>query len=197
MPKGIPLTAQEQQRRRKEIFEASVHLIFEKGFSNTSMREIAGAAGVGKSTLYDYFKSKEDILISYFESEIRKITERARKIVELDLEVSERLRKIMQMHLEYLVDNKKFYLKLTMEAQILSLGSQQIIQAQRHTYQDMLCSLIEEGIKTGEFRSINPLFAARSIFSLLSTAVFTSRPSGTPDEMMDDVVNIFFMGIQA
>ena len=70
MPKGIPLTQEEQQRRRKEIFSASAGLFLEKGFTETSMREIAHAAGVGKSTLYDYFSSKEEILVFYFGDQI-------------------------------------------------------------------------------------------------------------------------------
>ena len=197
MPKGIPLTEEEQQRRRKEIFDTSVHLILEKGFNETTMREIAAAAGIGKSTLYDYFASKDEILIKYFEGEIQKITERAKEIMNLDLSISEKLRRIMQMHLAYLVDNKKLYLKLTVEAQRLSLQSQQRIQTSRHTYQDMLRALIEAGIQAGEFREINPLLAARSIFSLLSLAVFTSRPTGTPLEMMEDAMDIFFNGVQA
>jgi TetR/AcrR family transcriptional regulator, cholesterol catabolism regulator len=197
MPKGIPLTEEEQQRRRKEIFEASVHLFLENGFTETSMREIAKAAGVGKSTLYDYFKSKDEILISYFEDEIQKITARAQKIAQQDLSVSEKLRQIMELHLAYLVDNKLFYLKLTVEAQRLALASQLQIQTARHAYQDILRNLIEEGIQSGEFRETNPLFAARSIFTLLSTAVFTSRPTGTPEEMLQEALGIFFTGIQA
>ncbi len=197
MPKGIPLTEEEQQRRRKEIFDTSVHLFLEKGFNETSMREIAVAAGIGKSTLYDYFGSKDEILITYFEDEIQKITEHAKEIAEQDMSVSEKLRCIMHMHLEYLVDNKNLYLKLTVEAQRLSFQSQQEIQIARHAYQDMLRALVEEGIQNGEFREINPLFAARSIFTLLSIAVFTSRPTGTPAEMMEDAIEIFFKGVQA
>ena len=197
MPKGIPLTEEQQQRRRKEIFDASVHLFLEKGFHETSMREIAKAAGVGKSTLYDYFKSKDEILVSYFEDEIQKITTKAQNIAQQDLSVSEKLAQIMEFHLRYLVDNKLFYLKLTLEAQRLALGSQQQIQVARHAYQDMLRGLIEEGIESSEFREINPLFAARSIFTLLSTAVFTSRPTGTPEEMLQEALGIFFTGIQA
>lgn len=197
MPKGIPLTEEEQQRRRKQIFDTSVHLILQKGFNETSMREIAAAAGVGKSTLYDYFSSKDEILIKYFEAEIQKITERAKEIMNLDLSISVKLSRIMQMHLAYLVDNKSQYLKLTVEAQRLSLQSQQRIQTARHTYQDMLRTLIEAGIQSGEFREVNPLLAARSIFTLLSLAVFTSRPTGSPQEMMEDAMDIFFQGVQA
>jgi len=197
MPKGIPLTEEEQQRRRKEIFDASVHLFLDKGFNETSMREIAEAAGIGKSTLYDYFESKDEILISYFEDEIRKITANALEINAQDFSISEKLRQIMHMHLMYLVDNKLLYLKLSVEAQRLALESQQQIQTARHAYQDMLRTLIEAGIQSGEFREINPLFAARSIFTLLSTSVFTSRPTGTPEEMLQEALSIFFTGIQA
>ena len=196
MPKGIPLTDEEQLRRRKELFDASVHLFLEKGFNETSMREIAEAAGVGKSTLYDYFESKDEILISYFENELQKITTRAQKIAEQDLSATEKLRQIMQMHLSYLVENKQFYLKLTLESQRLAIQSQQRIQTSRHVYQDLLRGLVEEGVLTGEFRDINPLFAARSIFTLLSLAVFTSRPTGTPEEMMQDAMDIFFKGLR-
>ena len=195
MPKGIPLTDEQQQQRRKEIFDASVHLFLEKGFNETSMREIAKAAGVGKSTLYDYFKSKDEILISYFEGEIQKITAHAQEIAGQELTVAEKLRQIMHMHMGYLLDNKQFYTKLMLESQRLALQSQQRIQTSRHAYQDMLRRLIEEGIQSGEFRAINPLFAARSIFSLLTLAVFTSRPTGTPDEMLEDAITIFFDGV--
>jgi AcrR family transcriptional regulator len=197
MPKGIPLTEEEQQRRRKQIFDASVHLFLEKGFNETSMREIAKAAGMGKSTLYDYYQTKDDILVSYFEHEIDKITTQAEQIIQGNSTYSEKLRKIMQAHLNFLMDSKQTFLKLTLEAQRLSQESQEHIQTHRHAYQDMLRSLIEEGIRQGEFRPVNPLFAARSIFSLLSISVFTTRPTGTPDEMLDQALGILLQGIQA
>ena len=199
MPKGIPLTEEEQKRRRKEIFDASVHLFLEKGFKATAMREIAEAAGVGKSTLYDYFKSKDEILVSYFEDVISDLTENAKAIVTKELGITEKLRKLMEMHLTYLVESKPFYLMLSLEIQTLSLGSQKKIQVQRYAYQDIFRDVIKEGIDTGVYRSVNPLFAARSIFQLLSLTVFTSRPDaiGDPKEMMDEVMSIFFEGIQA
>ena len=197
MPKGIPLTEEELERRRKQILGASIDLILEQGFNETSMRQIAAAAGVGKSTLYDYFKSKDEILISYFENEIEAITGRALAIANQDQSMTDKLTKIMQMHLAYLVDNKHLYLKLSIESARLAQASQQKIQVKRHAYQDLLRALVEEGIRQGEFRSVDPLFAARSIFMLLTNAVFTSRPTGTPEEMLAEAQGIFFRGVQA
>ncbi len=195
MPKGIPLTKEEQERRRKEIFDASVHLFLEQGFNETSMRQIATAAGMGKSTLYNYFKSKDEILISYFENELEAITEQAQIIIQQNLSATEKLKQIMLMHLEYLVANKNFYLKLSVEGQRLAQESQLKIQVKRYAYQDMIRELIEQGIRQGEFRQVDTLFAARSINMLLTNAVFTSRPTGTPEEMLAEAQGILFNGI--
>ena len=195
MPKGIPLTQEEQARKRQEIFDASVHLFVEKGFNETSMREIAGAAGIGKATLYDYFKTKDDILLSFFEREISEITERAAGVARQSLPAADKLRRIMQMHLEHWLLRKGFYLRLTIEAQRLALESQQRIQVARHAYQDMLRGLVEDGIREGAFRPVDSLLATRLLLNMITPVVFTSRPTGSPQEMLDEALEIFIRGI--
>jgi TetR/AcrR family transcriptional regulator, cholesterol catabolism regulator len=197
MPRGVPLTDEEQVRRRQEIFDASVHLFIEKGFNETSMREIAAAAGVGKATLYDYFRTKDEILLSFFERESQTMADRAKEIARQDLPAANKLRRVMQMHLEFWLSRKDFYLRLTVEAQRLTLQSQRRLQAARHAYQDMLRGLIEDGIREGAFRPVDPLLATRMLLTLSTPVVFTSRPSGTPQQMMDEAIGIFLRGVEA
>jgi len=196
MPKGIPLTEEELDRRRHEIFNTAVTLFIEKGFSETSVREIADAAGVGKSTIYDYFPSKDEILIAYVVDEVSHMTAEAEEICSLDLSAGDKFRRLLRRHLDYVLANKSVYLRLTYEVQRLSLESQQRIQKHRHAYQDMLCELLRQGIQHGEFRPVNPLLAVRAMFNLLTSAVFTSRPTGSPEEMLSDTVDIFFKGLE-
>lgn len=197
MPKGIPLTPDELDRRRHQVFAASVHLFLEKGFQETSMQEIAAAAGMGKSTLYDYFKTKDEILISVMEDGINDLAERAKQIASQDLPAAEKLHQVMHAHLEYLLENKEFYERMMFEVQRLGPESQRRIQVTRHAYQDLLCRLVEEGTREGSFRDVNPLLAARTILSILTPAVFTHRPTGTPEQMMDEAIEIFIRGVQA
>jgi len=197
MPKGIPLTEEVLDHRRGEIFKAAMHLIVEKGFAETSMREIAEVAGVGKSTLYDYFPSKDEILISYVVDEVRQMTAWAEEIIAQELSIADKFRRILRRHLEYMLSNKQLFLKLTFEAQRLSFESQQRIQVHRHAYQDMLCELIREGIQGGEFRPVNPMLALRSMFGLLTSAAYTSRPTGSPEEMLMEAFDIIFKGLEA
>jgi len=197
MPKGIPQTEDGLNLRRRAILDAVAHLIIEKGFHDTSMREISLAAGVGKSTLYDYFPAKDDILIAYVADEIHYITTQANEIMSQNLSAPEKIRRIMHKQLEYMAANKLLYMRLSIEIQRLGFESQQRIQQHRHAYQDMLCQLVQDGIQNGEFRPVNPLLAIRGMFAFMSTAVFTSRPTGSPEEMMQDAIDIIFKGLEA
>jgi hypothetical protein len=103
----------------------------------------------------------------------------------------------MQAHLEHLLEQKDFYTNLLFEVQRLSVEDQRRLQVKRHVYQDLLCSLIEQAIQEGAFRPVTPLLAARIILSLLTPAVFTSRPTGTPEQMMEEAIDIFYRGVTA
>ncbi len=161
------------------------------------MQEIAVASGMGKSTLYDYFKSKDEILLSVVEDGIYDLTERARHIASQDVPAAEKIHQVMHAHLEYLLENKEFYNRILYEVQRLGPESQWRIQIKRHAYQDLLCRLVEEATREGSFRAVNPLLAARTILAILSPAVFTHRPTGTPEQMMDEAIEIFVRGVQA
>lgn len=197
MPKGIPLTEEDQESRRHEIFHKVVRVFVKKGFQETSMREIAELAGIGKSTLYDYFKTKDDILLYFFEDQLNDLTEVAQKIALQNIPAEKRLGQLMKTHLEFLQANKSLFMKLTLEAQRLKLDSQKQIQNKRHAYQDLLRGLIEEGIREGAFRNVDPLLTSRMLINTMTPVVFTSRPTGTPEEMLEATMDIFLKGLQA
>jgi AcrR family transcriptional regulator len=196
MPKGIPLTEEQQAKRRHEIFHQVANVFLQKGFQETSMREIAQAAGLGKSTLYDYFKTKDEILVYYFEDQLNDLTGEAQKIAMQNSAADKRLREIMEMYMEYMQANKSLFTKISLEAQRLKLESQKQIQEKRHTYQDLIRALIDEGIREGVFRNVNSLLAARLLLSAMAPVIFGSRFTGSPQEMMKETLDIFFKGIE-
>lgn len=197
MPKGIPLTKEEQAKRRHEIFHQVVNVFLKKGFQETSMREIAEAAGLGKSTLYDYFQTKDEILVYFFEDQLNDLAADAQKIARQNVTADIRLRRIMEAYIESLQANKSLFMKMSMEVQRLKPDSQKQIQVRRHAYQDMIRMLIEEGIREGVFRKVNALLAARLLISAMAPVIYTSRMTGTPQEMLKDTLDILFKGIKA
>lgn len=197
MPKGIPLTEDEQARRRHEIFHQVVPIFAKKGFQETSMQEIATAAGLGKSTLYDYFRTKDEILVYFFEDQLNDLTEQAQKIAMENCSADARLRRIMEAYVESLQANKSLFMKMMYESQRLKPESQKLIQKRRHDYQDMIRALIQEGIREGVFRKVNSLLAARLLIGTIGPVIYGSRLTGTPQEMLKETLDIFFRGIEA
>ncbi len=197
MPKGIPLTEEEQARRRHEIFHQVVPILVKKGFQETSMQEIAGAAGLGKSTLYDYFKTKDEILVYFFEDQWNDVIEEAQKIAMQNCSADVRLRRIMESYVESLQANKNLFMKMTIESQRLKADSQKQIQKSRYAYQDMVRALLEEGIREGIFRQVNSLLAARLLVGNIGLVLYGSRLTGTPREMLQETLDIFFRGIES
>jgi len=56
-----------KKERENQIIEAAAQVFAKKGFSGTVMAEIATCAGIGKGTIYEYFKSKEELFFAVFE----------------------------------------------------------------------------------------------------------------------------------
>lgn len=196
MPKGIPLTEEEIDRRRHEVFHSAAALILKQGFAGTSMQEIADAAGVGKSTLYDYFPTKDHVLLFVFEEQLDALQEQAKGILAQDIAVEEKLTKIIYAQLDFLLDNKSFFIEISMQVMQLGQAAQKGVMKRRYVYQDLLRGLLEQGVQEGVFRSINTRLAARALLSIMEALAYTTRPTRTPREMLADALDIFMHGIK-
>jgi len=196
MPKGIPLTEEEQAKRRHEIFHQVVNVFLKKGFQETSMQEIAETAGLGKSTLYDYFRTKDAILVYFFEDQLGDLTDEARRLAVQNLTADVRLRQVLEKYIETLRANKGLFQKLTQESQRLRLESRKNIQEKQRAFQDLIRALIDEGIREGVFRKVNSLLAARLLLNAISPVIFDSRTTGTFQDISKETLDIFFKGLE-
>ncbi|HBC95131.1 MAG TPA: TetR/AcrR family transcriptional regulator [Pelotomaculum sp.] len=196
MPKGIPLTPEEQSQRRFEIVGIAKNIFKEKGFQGTAMREIAEAVGMGKSSLYESFKTKDEILVFALEEEVLQLIEQSQGIAGLDLPPDIRLKQMMQIYLKFMQTNNTLFLWLSVEVHGLNAESQKRLQEKRYAYQDIVRSIIEEGISKSFFRKVNALNAARLLINSMLSILYTSRPTGSAEEMWDEAIEIFCNGIK-
>ena len=52
-----------KEKKKEEIANAAFRLFMKNGYSNTKIADIADETNIGKGTVYEYFKSKDDILL--------------------------------------------------------------------------------------------------------------------------------------
>src|SRR5205809_8041938 len=70
--------------KREAILRAATDVFAERGFFNAQVADVARAAGVAAGTVYLYFRSKDDLLISIFERSMRDALVEGRAMVEIE-----------------------------------------------------------------------------------------------------------------
>src|SRR6516164_3013063 len=92
--------------KRERILEAAVRVFAQEGFYNAKVARIAEAAGVADGTIYLYFKSKDDLLISLFEDRMERINSTLRAALAEGVDAADRLRRVVRLHLEMIEQNR-------------------------------------------------------------------------------------------
>lgn len=81
----------EKNQKRNDILQAASILFREKSFHDTKMDEIASRAGVGKGTLYEYFRNKQEIFDETCEEYVKSIYSNIEKISGMDITFKEKI----------------------------------------------------------------------------------------------------------
>lgn len=81
----------EKNQKRNDILTSARALFKEKGFHNTKMNDIAQGAGVGKGTLYEYFKNKQEIFDETCVERVTKVREQMEEILNMDITFKDKI----------------------------------------------------------------------------------------------------------
>src|SRR5215831_6621858 len=166
-PAGKPAgrRAQNKQKIRENIVKAALSLFQTKGFDATTTKAIARKAGIAEGTVFNYFKSKDDIALYFFEAEVDHAMASVRENPRLrKAPLPEKLFALINSQLEYLAPYERFIGTALIHAlkPHSSLGPfNHRAMELRHRYLRFVEELIEETIP----RKQNPLgFLASEIF---------------------------------
>src|SRR5438067_6394899 len=85
--------------KRDAILRAAIDVFADRGYFNAQVADVARAAGVAAGTVYLYFRSKDDLLISIFERSMRQALAEGRALVADLQDPRERLRSFARLHL--------------------------------------------------------------------------------------------------
>src|ERR1700683_2769614 len=85
--------------KRERILHAAVRVFAKKGFHATRVSEVAKAAGVADGTIYLYFESKEQLLVSLFEHRVDRLLEYLERELPAAPSASQRLQRIIELQL--------------------------------------------------------------------------------------------------
>ncbi len=159
-------------QKNRQIINVAIEKFSAKGFTQTTMQEIAREAGVGKGTIYRFFRSKEDLVYGLIESAITEITDRIRSEVGKLADPVDKLRAVIRVELEYYAENRDLSKFLAREVWGYQNKFADHIRHIRATQGQILEEIIEEGMASGQLERVEPETAAAGLEGMvLATAV--------------------------
>lgn len=169
-----------------QIMEEATRLFADRGFAGTSLQDIADATGLTRPALYHYFGSKEDLL-SRLVSELT--VGPADELGEIRARAGEtatgRLRAMaFAVALRQASQPARFRVLVRSEAELPAALSKVYDQGRRRVLKEF-SSVIEEGVRQGEFRPVDPRIAALGVIGLCNWVAWWHHPG---DQRADESV---------
>lgn len=98
---------QKDKQTEEKIFEAATTVFIEKGMDGARMQEIADRAGINKSLLHYYYRSKERLFGAVYEMIVRQLSQKFSSIFEKKLTFEEKIKFFLREHISFLQKNPR------------------------------------------------------------------------------------------
>ena len=167
---------------KESIFEAATSVLCKHGVDGTTMNRVAAAAELSKSSLYDYFPSKEELLAFVSERIVAPFLEMLEDVVRIDLPAPQKLETILRTAFDQSTKHKAV-IRLLMQ----SNQEHQVKKECRPRILEAFTSIFEQGIEGGFFHPHNPAYTGRMLLGSL-VELFELQASNASDEATSEYV---------
>jgi AcrR family transcriptional regulator len=156
----------DRKEKKNLIIRSAIRVFSKMGFARSKMMQIAEAAGIGKGTIYEYFKSKEDLIAAVFSTFIQEIEIKISKKISRHEDPVDKLRTYFNAWLEILNDDFLEYgdLMIDIWAESVRLHEGKDIfdlNGMYHRLGKQLASILNQGIAQNRFKPFNtPVLAS-------------------------------------
>lgn len=149
-----------RERKERAILEAAKSLFLEKGLEAATMEDLSRRVGLGKGTLYFYFKGKEEIALRLLSEGVGGLFEEMEKVLGSPFGPKEKLREFVKAFLSYYKGNEAFFRIFVFGRKpARSLLPEEVFRANAEKgskFLEAFSKTVEEGIREGVFGPMDP-----------------------------------------
>jgi len=164
----------------KRIIDAASRLFYQQGYNSTGINQIIDEADISKASLYQHFKSKEDLLLEYLEIVSAQTILNLRNAAATETEVQEKISAIFRFMSAY-TDSKDFcgcnFLNMAGEIPKENQRVYELIQRQKNEIRKLFTEILTYGT-TGEDAKERAKNLADGIYLLLDGAIMSCKIYG-------------------
>jgi TetR/AcrR family transcriptional regulator, cholesterol catabolism regulator len=183
---------------RNRVFEIAAEVFHKKGYDNTSMSDVATAAGLTKAGLYHHIDSKEHLLYTVLDYGLDLTGSCVVKPLEEIADPLERLKTMIDLHLRLVLEERNLEVTgLLHECKTLSSSDRNRINRRKKEYVRMTTKLIAEVTEKYNVTGVNPKLAAFALLGMLNWTYQWYKRAGSirRDEIVSSFQQIFLQGI--
>ena len=177
------------QYKRARIIEVASRLFYERGFVGTTLDAIAQALEVNKPFIYQFFKSKHEILGAVVELEIKRTIDLLDHSCQLETSATAQLYRFVDAWVRQNIEFRMIALIFWQEQHHFLPDTRKQNRSLIQVLNRRLAELIESGISSGEFNIDNPRLAA---FALTGLAQWIPRWYRADGEFEVDEIAAYF-----
>ena len=192
--------AQERLARMERILDSAEKLFVEKGYTGTSINDIAEEADFSRTSIYQYFTSKEEIYLHILERYTEPLTERLQQATADALTVSDKIRAFLDELRKMKREKSNFFeLYFIQRHQVeprLPRELRSRLNAKRRRLENVFREFYREGVEKGEVRDIrvkdaSNLFFAQIMGMMLLHEYYGDEFDVTLDEHLDMSLQLY------
>jgi TetR/AcrR family transcriptional regulator, cholesterol catabolism regulator len=199
MPRGSTRATADAPTRRSELLRIAAELFATKGFKNTTVRDIAEAAGILSGSLYHHFDSKESMIDEVLSTFQEELFGKYDEILAGDADARTKLEQAVRVSFEAIDQHPQQVAIFQNEADYLGGFERFGYLAERNKQsRNVWMTLLTEGVETGVLRpDLNVELTYRFIRDTVWVAVRWYRPgkSLSHDDIADQYLHILLDGI--
>ena len=179
---------------RRSLLDAAYQIIDEAGTADVPLGEIALAAGVGRTTFYDYFDDRDDMIASLVEDKLPDVIAELIDSVPNDLTSADRLAKLASATVEFVATDRVLGVILHREAGRMGPDAQERIGDSHAQLATEMASIYMKGVSEGVFRPLPFYLAGRLIQDTIMSAARALIDDVSRRQEVTEGVEAFLLG---
>lgn len=180
--------------KHQAILDAAALVFSAKEFHEVLIDDVAAEAGVGKGTIYRYFKTKEDLFFATIFASWDELASALASTLPRETSPTRRLERIAREILSFSWNRRDLLTLLSKDEQRSAVREGEL-QKRRQVVSRLVQETILEGIRRREFRGIDAWVGAELFRGMIRAANCFRREEDTLDGLVSEIVGIFTQGI--
>ncbi len=187
-----------ERPKRQHILETAAILFRDKGYSATSMRDLARAVGLQASSLYNHIESKEKLLQEICLANALKFLSMMEKVEALDISVTGKVEHLLRLHIRTAMEDVTSVTSFNDEWRHLGEPYLSDFKDMRRDYEHRFMQILQQGMETGEIRAQEPQIVLYTLFSSLRWLYDWFQPGKrlSASEVEEEVLRLLLYGLR-